>query len=927
MTKYGLLILMMLLSLTLAANDGDIHFSGNYKDVSFEDFVRDLEQKTDVKFRYRPEWVEGITISASGTNLSLSEILEKTFSGTKTFFYIDEDHNVFITRGVRLITELPEYNDETARIKSVTGEEKSELTSAEQSYKEGRKNGPSETIVIGSVSPGSNQKTAIINGKVSDKETGEDLIGATVYIEELSKGYATDFNGHYVMYLRPGTYSAVFNCLGMEEIHYNLIVHSSGQLNVEMGRQLVAINEVTIRANKFDNVRGLQMGYERLSSKSIKEIPAVMGERDLLKVAQMLPGVQSVGEGSSGFNIRGSGADQNMFFINKVPVYNTSHLFGFFSAFNPDIVNDFSLYKCNIPAKFGGRLASFFDITSRQGNKKKYTARGGISPITGHISAEGPIVKDKSSFIISARSTYSDWILSKLHNADLRKSTAGFYDLAGNVTLEPNTKNLVKIFGYYSSDMFTLATSNHYNYYNTGFSVDWNHQFSAKLFSNVAAVYARYSFQNVDSSIVKQGFSHGYAIDHSEIKSDFTWIPREKHLVNFGWNLIHYHMDRGAVLPVGAGSEKPPVTLGSENGYESAFYLSEEYQLTRMITLYGGLRYSMYGYFGPTVLYKYNPGSARTEKYIIDTINYPGNKLIKFYSGPELRLAVNFRTGINSSVKLSYNRTRQYLFMLSNTIAISPTDEWKLCDYHIKPPFADQVSLGYYKDILTKGMNFSTEVYYKKTSNLVEYIDGADFISSPHIESQALQGDQYAYGIELMLRKNSGKLSGWLSYSYSRSEIQIDGPNFWDKINNGKIYPSNYDRPHAVNGVMNLRLNRQLSLSANVVYNTGRPATFPISIYYIEGQQALLYSDRNAYRIPDYFRADLSINIEGNLKSRKLAHSYWMLNFYNLTGRKNAYSVYFVAEQGQIKGYKMSIFGVPIVTLSWNIKLGNYASE
>ncbi|MBN2610887.1 MAG: TonB-dependent receptor [Bacteroidales bacterium] len=927
MNKIILFLTALFLYLSVSANDTIIYFNGNYRDVSFEDFAFGLEQHGNVKFWFKPLWVEGIRVTAVGEKISLNDLLEQVLAGTGLYFYIDENNNVFITKGIQLSATLPEYIDHTAGKDDPNNGSQEGLTNAELNYKEGRRNGTSETITIGIPGAHTSGRTAVVNGKVTDKETGEALIGATIYIEELEKGYATDLNGHFIMSLSPGTYNAVINCMGMEELHYKLDVNAAGSFEVEMGRKLIAINEVTIKANKFDNVRGLQMGYDRLSFKTIKEIPAVMGERDLLKVAQMLPGVQNVGEGSSGFNIRGSAADQNMFFINKVPVYNTSHLFGFFSAFNSEIVNDFSLYKCNIPAKYGGRLASFFDITSRQGNMKRYTARGGLSPITGHLAAEGPIVKDKSSFIISARTTYSDWILSKLHDADLRKSNASFYDIAGNISIELDSRNFIRIFGYYSDDDFNLAGTNRYGYFNTGASVDWNHQFSSKLSANTTAIVARYGFSNTDTTIARSGLSHNYQIDHYELKSDYTWVPMEKHLFNFGANIIRYGLDRGSVIPAGSESERTPEALGAEKGVESALYFSDEYQLSNRFTIYLGLRYSMYGYLGAADVYDYNPGSPKTENYVTGTKSFSDNQLVKFYSGPEFRLAANYRTGNNSSVKLSYNRTRQYLFMLSNTIALSPTDQWKLCDYHMEPPLADQVSLGYYKDMPKSGMNFSSEIYYKKTLNLVEYKDGADFLSADKIESLALQGEQSAYGLELMLRKNSGKLTGWLSYCYSRSEILVNSPYFWGRINDGLKYPSNYDKPHAVNGVMNLRLNRQLSLAANIVYNTGRPATFPISIYNIEGIEYMHYSARNEYRIPDYFRADLSINIEGNLKAKKFAHSYWMLNFYNITGRKNAYSVYFVSENGRINGYKMSIFGTPIVTLSWNIKLGNYASD
>jgi len=669
------------------------------------------------------------------------------------------------------------------------------------------------------------------------------------------------------------------------------------------------------------------MGFTQISIKNIKEIPVVLGEKDVLKVVHMLPGVQNAGEGSAGINVRGSAADQNMFFLNKIPVYNTSHLFGFFSAFNPDIIRDFSFYKSNLPAKYGGRLASVIDISSRQGNNRKFTARGGISPITAKVALEGPIIKDKSSFVLSARSTYSDWILKRMEDPDLRNSNALFYDLAAGINTKLNDRNLIKIFGYYSKDRFRLASTEQFQYSNAGASLDWWHKFSSTLNANTSFAMSQYQFRHQNNSLPMEAYQHDYRINHYELKSDFILIPGYKHKVLFGGNAILYDIDRGEISPWGEESSRSPVTLGTESGLEGSLHISDQVQISERISVYGGLRYSFYAYLGPQTVYDYIPENPVRPEYINDTLYFSDREVVNFYSGPEIRASATYLTGLNNSVKISYNKTRQYLYMLSNTIALSPTDQWKLADYHIGPQSADQVSLGFYQDLNRKFLNFSAEVYYKKVKNLVEYKDGANFISSPHIETEVLQGKQKAYGIELMMKKNTGNLSGWLSFTYSRSLIKVDGENYWEKINKGDWYPANYDIPFSVNGVMNLRANRRLSISSNLVYHTGRPITYPITMFYLEDNRYISYSGRNEYRIPDYFRIDLSINLEGNLKARKFWHSYWMLNIYNLTGRKNAYSVFFKNEGGKIQGYKMSIFSQPIITLSWNFKLGNYASD
>jgi hypothetical protein len=905
----------------------DILVSGNFQDIPFQEFVSLVEQQTGATFYFFDRWVAGVKITASGSDLSLNKILSGVLLPVGIYHYVDEFGNVYLTYENKLIPNLPELAGTVPASPDSEENGQANLTGAEQRYIEGHSTGMLETIVVGSDQPGAGQQEAFIYGKMVDSETGEPLIGATIYVESLKKGAATDVDGRFSLLLDPGKYRVAFNCMGMEPRENILQVKSGGNIVIEMDKGLIPITEVVVRANKYDNVRGSQMGFERLNYKTIKEVPVVMGERDLLKVAQMLPGVQSVGEGAAGFNVRGGSADQNMIYINKVPVYNSSHLFGFFTSFSPDIVKDFTLFKSNLPAMYGGRLSSIFDISTRQGNMNRFSARGGISPITGHLAVEGPILKDKSAFVLSARSTYSDWILDLMEDPELRNSNAAFYDLAGSVTIEPNEKNLVKAFGYYSSDAFTLGSTNQYGYSNAGGSLNMRHRFGSRISGDYALVFGQYAFSTVNQEQETSAYSHDYRIDHYELRADQTWLSLGKHKLTFGANGIYYDLNHGLVEPYGENSLRFPVDLGMERGAELAGYLADEISLSQKLTLHLGFRYSYFMNLGPASTLVYYEGAGRSPGNVKDTLEFSSGQIVKRYSGPEPRVSINYLLGQNSSVKISYNRIQQYILMMSNTIAISPTDQWKLCDYHIAPPHVDQISLGYYKDLPGVGVNASVEVYYKKLANVVDYKDGASFINSPHTETQVVQGDQDAYGLELMIKKNSGKLNGWLAYSYSRSMMLFNSSIPGENINNGISYPSNYDRPHNLGLVSNYKVSRRLSFSATMEYITGRPITYPISIYYQRGSEYLDYSDRNKYRIPDYFRVDLSINLEGNLKKIKLAHSFWMLSVYNLTGRNNAYSVYFRNESGSINGYKLSIFARPVFTLSWNFKFGNYASE
>lgn len=925
--RYISLLFLFNSGICLMGQEADITFTGNFQDMEFLDFVEEVESQTGASFYFIEKWVRGIRVTASGAEISLKRTLDKALLPAGLSYVLINKNQVYITDQAPFVTSLPSYKEGSVKMDAVDPDQKPGLTSTELRYIDGRKAGILETIRVGTQKDGEGLTSVVIHGKMTDVETSEPLIGATIYFEELKQGAATDVDGRFSIVVGPGKYTVEFQCMGMEQKSCYMEVLSGGNLSIGMEKSVISLTEVVVHSNRYHNVRGTQMGFDRLNYKVLKEVPVVMGEKDILKVVQMLPGVQSVGEGSAGFNVRGSAADQNMIYINKVPVYNSSHLFGFFTSFSPAIVKDFTLYKSNLPASYGGRLASVFDISTRQGNMNSYTARGGISPVTGQLTLEGPIVKDKVALVLTGRATYSDWILKQLDDPVLRESQAKFHDLAGALTWDAGEKTLIKVFGYMSQDQFSLGTTNDYAYSNQGASINVRHRFGSRMNGDLALVYGDYQFSHIDRQVASEAYSQEYSISHFELKADMSWLSLGKHKLTYGANAIFYDLDRGTVLPYGELSLRAPVPLGVENGVEAAAYLADEITLLPWLTLYGGLRYAVYQSLGPDQVLLYGDNQPLTPGNVTDTLYFGKNEASSTYTSLEPRVALNVMMGPNNSLKFSYNRVRQFMFMLSNTFAISPTDQWKLCDYHIKPPYVDQYSMGYYLDIPKGSVSTSLELYYKRITDVVDYKDGASFISTPHTETLIVQGNQEAYGLEAMIRKGAGKVSGWLAYSYSRSFMQIVSPFPGESINEGNPYPSNYDRPHSLSVVANFKLNRRLSISSNVVYMTGRPVTYPISIYYVEDMQFVDYSDRNAYRIPDYFRLDISLNLEGNLKERKLFHSFWMLNFYNVTGRQNAYSVYFQNDNGTINGYKLSIFGQMIVTLSWNFKLGNYASE
>lgn len=928
MQRFFLFLLLLSFPGLILSQEDEVYISGNFENTSFTEFISLVEKSTDARFFFDARSVKDLKINASGSGIKLSEVLGKTLASSNLRFFIDKYHNVIIFTGIApIVKELPDFKPEKSGKTLIVQPETNGLTDAEKKYLEGKTSVEIETLISGNRKQVVQGRNCVVSGRITDQETGEPLVGATVFITETGTGTSTDGDGYFRILLKPGKYDARANCVSMKEKNFKLEVYGDGSLNIPMEKRLINIGEVTITGNKNDNVAGIQMGFDKVTTKNMKEIPVALGERDLLKVAQLLPGVQTAGEGSSGLIVRGGTADQNLFYLNKVPVYNTSHLFGFFTAFSPDVVSDFTLYKSNIPASFGGRVSSVFDIATRQGNKKKFFGQGGISPITGHFELEGPVIKDKSSFVVSARSSYSDWLLKQMKDINLRNSNAGFYDVSASINSELNNKNLLKLFGYKSYDQFTLSNTDDYQYSNNGGAASWKHLFSSSLSADFSAVYSQYWFSHNNKKNITEAYSHKYILDHKEIKADFNYLTASNHKFQFGGSYILYNLDRGNIRPYGEDSRRIPIELGKEKGFESALYISDEFSLFPKMTVQGGLRYSLFGQLGPEEIAEYKPGLPKNKENISNTRTFGNNKIIKTYSGPELRLAMNYRLGGDNSFKASYNRIRQYIFMLTNTMAVSPDDQWKLTDYHIRPPVSDQVSVGYYHDLPKKGYSSSFEIYRKWTHDIVEYKDGVSFISDEKTETQLLQGNQDSYGFELMIRKNTGNTTGWLSYSWSNSTILVGSRIPEEQINFGKRYPSNYDRPHSLNLVTNMRYSRRISSSFNMVYSTGRPITYPVAVYSYEGKYLLHYSKRNQYRLPDYFRIDASLNMEGNLLSRKAIHSSWMLNVYNLLGRRNAYSVFFESDQGNVKGYKLSVFARPVVTLSWNFKFGNYANE
>ncbi len=894
----------------------------HYKDTSFPVFCADILKQAEVTVFYIETDVSRIKVTLDSDSIGVMDAMKLVLAGTG-LTASDWYGNIAVMKGEPLPSSLPEFKNPVLVENEATAQ--ASLTESEERYLKGRKAREAEIIRIGKNTFVNNSVKVKILGQITDQETGESVIGAAMLIDELATGALTDTKGFLSMAIRPGTYTARFEYLGYEKKICILQIFSSGEFTVEMKKTIIPINEVVIIGDKKTSVVSKDPGLENISNKTVREIPTMLGERDILKVSEMMPGIVSVGEGSAGLNVRGGGSDQNAFYINKIPVYNTSHLFGFFPAFNADIVKDFSIYKGYTPAQYGGRLSSVFNIVSRQGNRKMFNMHASLNPVTASLTLEGPIIKDKSSILVSGRSSYSDWILNKISDPTIQASSARFNDLA--VALNYDFKNTqVSIFGFNSYDFFKLSDITRYEYSNRGASMNIRHNFSTDVQADLSLIAASYQFETVNTQEVSSAYQHGYQIDHYEMRLDFNHITLNRHSWEYGMSFLYNTLDRGVVNPYGA-SLRASVDLGSEKGLESSVYISDDIEVLPWMKVSAGLRYSLFTPLGPREITTYLEGAPLDTRYAEDTISYGNNKAIKWYSNPEARISINLETDPKGSVKLAFNQMHQSIFQLSNTISVAPNTQWKTADYYLVPARSNQLSLGVFRNFPQIGWETSAEVFWKLTNNFPEFKDGADFLSGDPTETLVLQGNQKSYGLELWVKRNGRKLNGWIAYTYSRSLVKVDGGEVWNSINGGKSYPSNYDIPHAFNALINYSMNRRISMSSVVTYQSGRPITYPLSVYYVDGVPHTDYSNRNEFNIPDYFRIDLSITLEGSLRKNKPVHSSLVFGVYNLTGRKNPYSVFYTAENGVLRSYKYSVIGVPIMTITWLLKLGNYATE
>lgn len=774
------------------------------------------------------------------------------------------------------------------------------------------------------------QQKYTLSGYVSDAANGEELIGVNIVITDLKAGTGTNVYGYYSISLPPGSYQVEYQYIGYQNAVRQVDLSGDVKLDVELKASSTELQEVEVSSERLDkNVTSVEMSVAKLDAKEIQKVPQLLGETDIIRTLTLLPGVTTVGEGANGFNVRGGAADQNLILLDEAPVYNSSHLFGFFSIFNADAVKDVKLYKGGIPAQYGGRLSSVVDVRQKEGNSKEFEFTGGIGLLSSRLLGEGPIVKEKASFMLAARRSYADIFLGLSNDPDINQNILYFYDFNAKVNWRVSDKDRIFLSGYFGRDVLGISDLFQFDWGNGTSTLRWNHLFSDKLFSNFTFIYSDYTYTLGTPESATNFFNLTSNIRDFHLKSQFNYYINPDNKIDFGFEGIYYRFSPGKVT---ADAFEIPLELQKEFALEPNIYISHELKIGERWNLQYGVRYSSFYKIGPQEVQFYEDPDFPLDEEVVETKKYENNEIIEGFDGwqgLEPRVAANYLLNENSSVKVSYNRTRQYIHLISNTNSPTPVDLYRPSGTYIDPATVHQVAGGYFQNFLENEYEASIELYYKSFDNLVDYRPGADLIFTEFIETEVLSGIGRAYGAEILVRKQTGKLTGWFSYTLSRSERKVRSARLRTPINKNDWYPSNFDKLHDISLVMNYQLTGKWDIGGAFVFQTGRPYTPPVSKFQYEEITVPIYSDRNNARIPSYHRLDISANYTPERKENKKFYSSWSFGIYNLYARRNAYSIYFQPRANDFdveartdyyttQAVRLSIFGTAIPFVTWN---------
>jgi hypothetical protein len=770
------------------------------------------------------------------------------------------------------------------------------------------------------------QEKFTVSGTVYDDFSNETLIGVSVYFPELNAGTTTNEYGFYSITIPEGTYKVQISYLGFTTIIETINLSEKLIINFNLKEASESLDEIIIEADiEKINVRSPQMSVNKLTSATIKKIPVVLGEADIIKSLILLPGVTSAGEGASGFNVRGGAADQNLILLDEAIVFNSSHLFGFFSVFNPDVIKDVKLYKGGIPARFGGRLSSVLDIYQKEGNSKEFNINGGIGLVSSRLLIEGPIEKEKSSFVVAGRASYAHLFLPLFDN----DNKAYFYDLNGKFNYRINDKNNVFLSTYFGKDIFGVSDSFVNEYGNNVLNLRWNHLFSDKIFSNLSLIYSDYFYGLILDFV---GFEWDSGITNYNLKYDFKHYLNDKFTLGYGINNIYNRFNPGEIIPNREDSGIQPEKLIDKYANEFAAYIDAEHKVSDKLNLQYGIRFSNFTRLGQDELNVYENNqpviyNEQFKKYesaeAIATESFKRSDALATFSNFEPRFSLSYVLNDATSIKASYNRMAQYLHLLTNTASPTPLDVWAPSGRFIKPQLLDQYALGYFKSIKNGDYSLETEVFYKDIQNRIDYINGANLVANNEIETVILNGQARAYGLEVLFKKNVGNFQGWFAYTLSRSEQQTLGRTANEPgINNGEWYHSPFDKTHDISINTSYELSKKWSFNANFLLQTGQPTNYPVGQYEVQGLNVPIFDDnrRNADRLPAYHRLDVSATLTPEKNKNREWQGEWVFGLYNLYGRQNAASINFRqnTETFRNEAIQTSIFGlVPSVTYNF----------
>lgn len=888
--KLLLLSLFLIISINIRAQEKPI--PKHELDISFHKFSKKIEDTYPYKFYYLDEWIDGIKITKDYSGKSVSEALTSILAGNNINFYFMYDYAIVLMKDPTndILREKFLQNIDTI-----------------------------ETVVIGS--PGQSSQTNVtLKGKIMEESSGEPLAGATIFIVDLNKGTSSNTSGNYEFNIPTGDYIFAYSAIN-QETEYRLIkIFEDGRLDIELHEKPLVMDEITVSDDAIDeNFESNITGKTRIGYQELQKNPTLMGEIDVIKSIQKLPGVSNVGDIGAGFNVRGGSAGENLILLDKMMVFNPTHLFGFFSAFHPDALQDVTLYRGTIPAEMGGRLSSVLDVRQKDGDFTNISGSGGIGLATSRLLLEGPIIKDKLSFMTGIRVSYSDWLLNQVKNDDIKNSSASFADFTGKLSYKINQKNKLSLSSYWSNDKFNFFNDTTYQWSNKSIGLTFDHIYNENFFSETVATYGKYEY-NVEETSLLSSFNWNYNIQFARFSHKFI-LEKNKHTFSAGVDLTGYELSNGEIEPLSEESNVTNYKLQASRTLESAVFISDEYRVNSKLIITPGLRWSHYFLFGPQDTYIYEDGVPKTDLSIIDTIQVNRNETAATFQGLEPRLSVKYNLGKQAYLKLGYSRSWQYLHLISNTTAVTPTDVWVASSKNISPEYGDQYSLGYFKRIPIKNLDLSIEGFYKNINDIPEYKDGADLILNEHLETELVNSKGRVYGVELLAIKTAGRLTGQFSYTYSRTQRKTLTPYKDLQINGGSFFPANYDRPHNLNISASYDVSKRHVLSFNFTYSDGIPLTVPQTVFTVDGINVINYSDRNKERIPSYHRLDVSFLVRTSHKKNKKWEGSWVFGIFNIYGRKNAYSVFFEPKSnGNVDAKRLAILGTFFPSITYNFK-------